>query len=124
MRRVPKISEAEWEVMRVAWQKGAVTAQQVVDELAHIDWSPRTVKTLLNRLLKKRALVHEARGKSYLYRPAVRLQDCVRQESQSFLDRVFGGAAVPAVVHFVKKAKLTPSEIEELKRILADTEEG
>jgi BlaI family penicillinase repressor len=124
MTRVPRISEAEWEVMRVAWQKGAVTAQEVVEELAHIDWSPRTVKTLMSRLLKKGALVAEARGKAYLYRPAVRLQDCVRQESQSFLDRVFAGAAVPAVVHFVKRAKLTPSEIEELKRILADKEEG
>jgi BlaI family penicillinase repressor len=123
MSRVPKISEAEWEVMRVAWRKGAMTSSDAVEDLAHIGWSPRTVKTLLSRLVKKRALVSDPQGKAYVYRPAVRMQDCIRQESQSFLDRVFGGAAAPLLVHFVRKARLTPAEIAELKKILADKEE-
>jgi BlaI family penicillinase repressor len=106
--------------MRVVWTRGAATAKDVVGELAGRDWSAATVKTLLNRLLTKGALTHEARGKAYLYRPAVRMQDCVRQESQSFLDRVFGGATAPMLVHFVKRARLRPEEIEELKRILED----
>jgi len=116
----PRISEAEWEVMRVAWTKGTVTAQEVVSELTHRAWSPRTVKTLLSRLKSKGALTHEARGKAYVYRPAVRMQDCVRQESQSFLERVFGGATAPLLVHFVKNSRLTPDEIDDLKRILAE----
>jgi len=109
--------------MRVAWRKGAITAQETIEDLAHLDWSPRTVKTLLNRLLKKRALTHEARGKAYVYRPAVRMKDCIRQESESFLDRVFGGAPAPLLAHFVKKARLTPEEIRELRRILDEKEE-
>ena len=121
MKRVPpRISEAEWEVMRVAWTKGTVTAQEVVNELTHRAWSPRTVKTLLSRLKAKGALTHEARGKASVYRPAVRLQDCVRKESESFLERVFGGAAAPLLMHFVKNSRLTPDEIDELKRILAE----
>ena len=121
MKRVPpRISEAEWEVMRVAWTKGTVTAQEVVNELTHRAWSPRTVKTLLSRLKSKGALTHEARGKAYVYRPAVRLQDCVRKESESFLERVFGGATAPLLMHFVKNSRLTPDEIDELKRILAE----
>lgn len=116
----PHISEAEWEVMRVAWSNGEITAQEVVDELAHRDWSPRTVKTMLNRLKTKGALSYEARGKAYVYRPAVRMEDCVREESESFLDRVFGGAAAPLLAHFVRRAQLTPEEIDDLRKILAE----
>ena len=101
----PRISDAEWEVMRIVWARGAATAQEVVSQLADRDWSPRTVKTMLNRLLNKGALTHEAKGKAYTYRPAVRMQDCVRVESQSFLDRVFGGATAPLLVHFVKRSR-------------------
>jgi BlaI family penicillinase repressor len=116
----PRISDAEWEVMRVAWDKGSVTAQEVVDALADHAWSPRTVKTLLNRLKTKGALDYEPRGKAYVYRPAVPQEECVRQESESFLDRVFGGAAAPLLAHFVTRAKLSPKEIEDLKRILSE----
>ncbi len=118
--KTPRISEAEWEVMRVAWARGSVTAQDVVESLADHGWSPRTVKTLLNRLKTKGALGHEARGKAYVYRPSVRMEDCVRRESQSFLDRVFGGATAPLLAHFVKRAKLSQNEIDELRKILAE----
>src|SRR5882672_7813789 len=83
MKHPPRISDAEWDVMRVLWTKGAATAREVVDLLAHRDWSPRTVKTLLSRLKAKGALTYEAQGKAYVYRPAFRMQDSVRQESQS-----------------------------------------
>jgi BlaI family penicillinase repressor len=118
MSDVPHISDAEWEVMRVAWRKGALTAQEAVQELEHRQWSPRTVKTLLNRLVKKGALSTEERGRAYLYRPSVRQQDCVRRESQSFLERVFAGATAPLLVHFVRSGKLSADEVDELKRIL------
>jgi BlaI family penicillinase repressor len=120
MKQPPRISDAEWEVMRVAWTKGAATAREIVEHLAHREWSPRTVKTLLSRLKAKGALTYEEQGKAYVYRPAVRMQDCVRQESQSFLDRVFGGATAPLLVHFVKSSRLTSDEIDQLKTILAE----
>jgi BlaI family transcriptional regulator, penicillinase repressor len=119
-KKTPHISEAEWEAMRVVWARGSVTAQEVVDALGDHGWSPRTIKTLLSRLKAKGALGYEARGKAYVYRPAVRMEDCVRQESQSFLDRVFGGATAPLLAHFVKRAKLSMGEIDELRKILAE----
>lgn len=115
---LPRISDAEWDVMQVAWRRGDFTAQDMIDELSHRDWSPRTVKTLLGRLLAKGALAHEARGKAYVYRPAVKREDCVRQESDSFLDRVFGGAAAPALAHFVRRGRLSDEDIAELRKIL------
>ena len=120
-RRVPTISDAEWQVMDVIWDAaGPVTANDVVTRLAprRTGWSPRTVKTMLNRLVNKGALAYQADGKRYLYEPAVSRDACVRAESRSFLGRVFGGATGAALLHFVEQHDLTPGEIEQLTRVL------
>ena len=120
MADLPSISDAEWEVMNVLWDESPLMANDVVARLqGRKGWSPRTVKTLLNRLTGKRALEFEAQGKRYLYRPAVAREQCVRSESRSFLSRVFGGAPGPMLVQFVSQADLTPEEIAELQRVLA-----
>jgi BlaI family penicillinase repressor len=114
------ISGAEWEVMRSIWQaRGPIPAAAVVAAVAGpCDWSPRTVKTLLNRLVKKKALGFEARGKVYWYYPLVAQEKCLRHQSTSFLRRVFGGDAAALLVHFVKSADLSPAQIAELRRVL------
>ena len=118
--RPPSISDAEWDVMNVVWSAGGpVTAGEVVDRLAPLkSWNPRTIKTLLNRLLKKGALAAEAEGKRYLYRARVSREQCVRAETRSFLSRVFAGAAGPMLAHFVSQVDLSPAEVEELRRLL------
>ena len=117
--KIPRISEAEWQVMDVLWQRSPQTANEVVEALARrVDWEPATIKTMLNRLVKKGALRFKAEGKRYLYAPAVTRDACVRTEGRSFLDRVFGGAAGPLIAHFVEDAKLSKAEIAELRRLL------
>jgi BlaI family penicillinase repressor len=117
------ISDAEWLVMNVVWGNQPVESQQVIEQLAGPnDWSAATVKTMLHRLVKKKALAFDRDGKRYLYRAEVRRGDCVRRESRSFLDRVFGGAAAPALMHLVKTSKLTNVELAELRRLLDDKE--
>ena len=120
MAKIPRISEAEWQVMDVLWSRSPLTANDVVDALArrNSDWEPATIRTMLNRLVKKRALKFKAEGKRYLYAPAVTREACVRTEGRSFLDRVFGGAAGPLIAHFVEDAKLSKDEIAELRRLL------
>ena len=125
MPKSPAISDAEWDVMQVAWDAAPapVTANDVVEKLAgRKGWNPKTVRTLLNRLMNKGALAVEAQGKRYLYRPAVTREECVRRESRSFLSRVFGGAAGAMLVHFVNETPLTAEEIEHLKKLLARKE--
>ena len=118
----PVITVAEWDVMAVLWDApAAVPAAEVVAALAdRRAWSPRTVKTLLTRLVKKRAVAFEPRGREYLYRPAVTRDAVVRHESRSFLARVFGGAVGPMLVQFVRQADLTPAEVDQLRRALDD----
>jgi len=124
MPKQPSISDAEWEVMEILWSSTApLTANDVVDRLAKKNrWSPRTVKSLLNRLVKKRALGFETEGKRYLYSPGVSRADCVRSRSKSFVASVFGGAVGPMLAHFVSEAPLTPDEIRELKEMLEKRE--
>ena len=119
MAKFPRISEAEWQVMDILWQRSPQTASNIVAGLArNSDWEPATIKTMLNRLVKKGALKFKAEGKRYLYAPAVTRDACVRTEGRSFLDRVFGGAAGPLIAHFVEDAKLSNDEIAELRRLL------
>ena len=119
MTNPPTISDAEWDVMQVLWEVSPLTANEVVERvLAKKDWNPRTVKTLLNRLLGKGALGFEAEGKRYHYFPKITREECIRSESRSFLDRVFGGALGPMLAHFVNETPLTADEIRELRKII------
>ena len=117
---LPPISDSEWDVMNVLWSAGVpLAAADVVARLAGVrDWNPRTVKTLLNRLINKGALAYDLQGKRYLYRPRVTREQCVREETRSFLSRVFANAPGPMLLQFVAQARLTPAEVEALKRLL------
>ena len=117
---IPSISDAEWQVMEVVWAESQpVTANEIVARLeSSTAWKDKTIKTMLNRLVKKGALGYEAEGKRYLYKPKVARDECVRVQSRSFLSRVFGGAAGAALVHFVEEHDLTQAEIEQLRRVL------
>lgn len=118
------ISEAEWTVMEVLWQESPLTSREVVERLAgETDWSPKTVKTLLGRLVKKEALSYEEHGNRYLYVPRVSRRDAVRQEGRSFVDRVFGGAPEAALLHFARQVELPEGEMEELRRLLDASDE-
>jgi BlaI family transcriptional regulator, penicillinase repressor len=114
-----QISDAEWVVMNLIWGSSPIEAAEVIDQIAADNgWSPATVKTMLHRLVRKGALATEQSGKKYLYTPAVRRDACIRQASRSFLERVFGGDATPALLHFVKTAKLTDKDVEEIRAML------
>ncbi|MHC4398689.1 MAG: BlaI/MecI/CopY family transcriptional regulator [Planctomycetota bacterium] len=114
-----KISDAEWRVMRVVWQGRVVTAAAVIEQLVpETGWSHRTVRTLLGRLVDKGALAAEREGNRYFYRPMVDQAQCVREETQSFVDKVFEGDAGELLVHFVRHEEMSPQQIDELKRLL------
>jgi BlaI family penicillinase repressor len=82
------------------------------------NWTSKTIKTFLNRLVKKNALGFEMEGRTYLYHPKVREAECIRAERRSFLNKVYNGALQPMLAEFIEDQELSPSEIEELKMIL------
>jgi BlaI family penicillinase repressor len=119
MTSTPPISDAEWEVMNVLWERAPLTAIEVAEALGpKTGWHPKTVKTLLGRLVRKGVLGYTTEANRYVYSPAIARKNYVRRESASFVDRVFGGEAAPMLAHFVRTTRLSAEEIEELRRIL------
>jgi BlaI family transcriptional regulator, penicillinase repressor len=120
MNKTPRISDTEWEIMRVVWARHPITAAEVIEQLAADDptWHPKTVRTLLARLVQKKALEYEAQGRSYAYEPLVAESDCVAAASDSFVDRVFGGSLKPMLAHFVERPELTSEDLKDLHRLL------
>lgn len=113
------ISDAEWAVMEVLWNQKSATAADVVEQLATArSWNHRTIRTLLARLVEKKALIAAADGHRYIYTPAVTRERCVRQEGRSFLDKVFGGNINSLLMHFARESKLTAADLQKLKRML------
>jgi len=115
------ISAAESVVMEALWRRSPLSAEDVAAEVAAPQgWSEATVKTLINRLLKKEAVAAAPEGRRYLYRPLVARADYVQAESQGLLDRLFEGRLAPLVSHFSQGGKLSADDIAELKRLIED----
>jgi BlaI family penicillinase repressor len=116
----PDISESEWSIMEALWESSPQTASELTKTLRPtMNWAENTVRTLLTRLLDKGALkADENASGTRTYLPAVKRESCVRAEGESFMQRIFGGAAKPLLVHFAQNSKLTAEEVRELKKIL------
>lgn len=122
-KNLPQISEAEWKVMDVVWDHSPQTAHQIVGSLrSQYDWSPRTIKTLIHRLVKKGVLTFEEGRREYSYIPVIEKSAYVSKETNTFLDRLFNGAAAPMVAHFVRTKKISSKEAQEIKKLLSEIE--
>lgn len=119
MEKLPQISAAEWQIMKILWAKAPLTANEVIKEIEGITtWKPKTVKTLIGRLVKKKAIAFTKQDRSYVYYTLIAEDECVKAESRSFLEKVFSGALNVMIANFLEEQKLTSEEIAELKRIL------
>ncbi len=124
-KRLPKIAESEWRVMQVLWEHGPLTANEMVTRLAgEVKWKPRTIKTLISRLVKKGAVGFTAEGNRYRYSASVNESECIHSETKSFVRRVYQGAMKPALAAFLEDADLSPEEVSELQEILEQKRKG
>jgi BlaI family transcriptional regulator, penicillinase repressor len=118
-----KISEAESQIMEALWSKAPLTPEEIIAAVGPAnDWAPGTVRTLITRLLRKKALAGCREANGYRYRPLIARADYVQAESQSLLDRLFDGQVAPLVAHFAKHRALTARDIRRLKKLIAELE--
>ncbi|MBB6623548.1 BlaI/MecI/CopY family transcriptional regulator [Clostridium gasigenes] len=116
---LPKISDAEWEVMKIIWSSSKITSSEIINELNDKSkWTSSTIKSLINRLLNKKAISFEKKSKEYFYYSLVSEKECIKEESESFVNRVFNGSFNSMFVNFVKSESLSEEDIEELRQIL------
>jgi BlaI family penicillinase repressor len=120
MARDLQISDSEWDVMEPIWAAGACTAADVIKALHSThEWNHSTIRTLLARLVEKKALAYDVDGSRYIYRAKVSRRQCVRQEGRSFLEKAFGGDVAALVAHFVSETPLDRDQLEQLRELLA-----
>ena len=120
MKDMTAISDAEYRVMKVIWSASApISTNEVVEKLAESTaWKPKTIHTLLSRLVKKGILKYEKVSRVYVYTPLVKEQEVLAYENDSFLNRFYGGALNPMIVNLIEQDKLSDGDIAALRRIL------
>lgn len=119
MSDLPAISNAESLVMEVLWNRSPQTTDEIVATLAaRTDWQEATIKTFLNRLLKKGAIRAEQNGRRYQYFAVLQRADWIDSESRSVLERLFGGRVAPLVAHFSERQELSKEDLAELRKLI------
>jgi BlaI family transcriptional regulator, penicillinase repressor len=116
---VSSISEAEWEIMKALWRRSPTNVNELAAELAPVrNWHRKTVRTMLNRLARKKVVGTTVLNGVFHYFPTVSREHCSLQATESLLDRVFDGALTPMVAQLVKRRPLTQAERRELMKLL------
>ena len=109
--------------MEALWTQGPMTAEEIVQTVGPAQsWGEATVKTLINRLLKKQALASERTGGRAMYQPIISRAEFLTGESQGLLDRLFGGQIAPLVAHYARHRDVSPEELARLKSLIAEIE--
>lgn len=115
------ISQAELTVMEVLWQDNPLAASDIAKRLpAQTDWNIRTVKTLLSRLVTKKALQTTQDGRRYLYAPLVSRQSYASRAAKNLSERLFGGRAAPLVAHLAQDSGLSDDDIKDLETLISE----
>jgi BlaI family transcriptional regulator, penicillinase repressor len=114
-----KLTEAEWQIMNALWHKHPATARDIMDRLpVGVNWAYTTIKTLLTRLVEKKAVGEVKQGNTSVYEPMVSQRKARLSALGSLLDQAFDGAVGPLVHFLAEEEQLTAKEKEELLRIL------
>ena len=124
MSKLPQISEAEFEVMKVSQKYAHISTNEVTEKLTQTtDWSPKTIQTMLKRLVTKKALTYEKQSRVFVYTPLVPETEYIRQESNSFLNKYYNGNIVSMLTSYLEDDKLSKTELDTLRHLLSDTHE-
>jgi len=120
MKALPQISEAEFEVMKIVWKYAPISTNEITDRLVQTTtWSPKTIQTLIKRLVNKGALTYEKQSRVFVYTPLVDQDEYIGQESTSFLNRFYGGNNSSMLSAFLDQDKLSETEIHTLRSLLS-----
>ena len=119
MKHLPQISEAEYAVMKIVWKHAPISTNEITEQLLKTTtWSPKTIQTLIKRLVTKKALTYEKQGRVFVYTPLIRESDYMNQERNAFVNRYYDGDIAAMVSAFIRDDKLSETDIEQLRSLL------
>ncbi|MDY2726528.1 MAG: BlaI/MecI/CopY family transcriptional regulator [Anaerostipes faecalis] len=121
MSHLPQISEAEFEVMKIIWKYAPISTNDITEKLLQTTaWSPKTIQTLIKRLVTKGALSYEKEGRVFVYTPLVKENEYIWQESNTFLKRYYDGNITSMLASYLEDDKLSEAEIDNLRDLLSN----
>ena len=121
MRELPQISEAEFEVMKAVWKYAPINTNEITEKLTQTtNWSPKTIQTLIKRLVSKKALTYEKQSRVFVYTPLVKEDEYIRRESNTFLNRFYDGNITSMLASYIEDDKLSEAEIDTLRSLLSE----
>jgi len=119
MPALPQISEAEFEVMKIVWKYAPISTNEITDRLTKTtSWRPKTIQTLIKRLVTKGALTYEKQSRMFVYTPLIDEKEYIGQESRSFLERYYDGDITAMLSTYIENDKLSEAEINTLRSLL------
>ena len=120
MSNLPQISEAEFEVMKIVWKYAPISTNEITEKLLRTtNWSPKTIQTLIKRLVNKGALTYEKQSRVFVYTPVVDEKEYIGQESSTFLKRYYDGDITAMLSAYIENDKLSETEIDTLRSLLS-----
>ena len=120
MSDLPQISEAEFEVMKIVWKHAPISTNEITDKLLQTtSWSPKTIQTLIKRLVTKGVLTYEKQSRVFVYTPVVKESEYIGQESNSFLERYYDGDITAMLSAYIENDRLSETEIDTLRSLLS-----
>lgn len=120
MKSLPQISEAEYEVMKIIWKHAPINTNEITEMLSKTTaWSPKTIHTLIKRLVNKGAISYEKDGRVFVYTPRIKENEHIGNESSHFLKRFYNGDITRMLSSFIENNKLSKAEIEILRSMLS-----
>lgn len=116
----PQISEAEFEVMKIVWKYAPISTNEITEKLLQTtNWRPKTIQTLIKRLVTKGVLTYEKQSRVFVYTPVVKESEYIRQKSNSFLERYYNGDITAMLSAYLENDRLSESEIATLRSLLS-----
>ena len=120
MSDLPQISESEFEIMKIVWKYAPISTNEITEKLLQTtSWSPKTIQTLIKRLVIKGALTYEKQSRVFIYTPLVKESEYIVQESNSFLNRYYNGDITAMLSAYIENDRLSEAEINTLRSLLS-----
>ena len=120
MSTLPQISESEFEVMKIIWKYAPISTNEITEKLLQTtSWSPKTIQTLIKRLVNKGAVTYEKQSRMFVYTPEIKENEYIGQESNSFLKRYYNGDITAMVSAYIENDRLSESELDTLRSLLS-----
>lgn len=120
MATLPQISEAEFEVMKIVWKYAPINTNEITERLTKTtSWSPKTIQTLIKRLVTKGVLSYEKQSRVFVYTPLVQESEYIGQESTSFLKRFYNGNITAMLSAYIENDRLSDADIDALRKLLS-----